>query len=88
MVTKMNDMNLIHGRTITAMVNDNTSVKEMLQMMGVNPTDEVVNELMNKFALEGNEVTMEGLYSFLKDKTVLSSLKLDNVKIASIVDMR
>jgi hypothetical protein len=88
MVTKMNDMNLIHGRTITAMVNDNTSVKEMLQMMGVNPTDEVVNELMNKFALEGNEVTMEGLYAFLKDKTVLSSLKLDNTKIASIVDMR
>jgi hypothetical protein len=34
----MNEINLIHGTNICAMVNDNTSVKEMLQMMGVEPT--------------------------------------------------
>ena len=50
----MNDMNLIHGRNICAMVNDNTSVKEMLQMMGVDPTDEMVNDAINYFALNGD----------------------------------
>lgn len=86
----MNDMNLIHGRTITAMVSDNTSVKEMLQMMGVEPTEELINEAMNKFALNGGQITMEGLYEFLKDKTVLSKLKFhgENTKVASIVDAR
>ena len=49
----MNDMNLIHGRNICAMVNDNTSVKEMLQMMGVDPTDEI--EAMSTIEYEGDE---------------------------------
>lgn len=65
-----NDINLIHGRSICAMINDNTSVKEMLQMMGVDPTDEMVNDAMNHFALNGNAVTMETLSDFLKEKGI------------------
>lgn len=80
----MNDMNLIHGRSICAMVNDNTSVKEMLQMMGVDPTDEMVNDAINHFALNGDNITMESLYDFLKEKDILT----DNQKIASVADAR
>ena len=80
----MNDMNLIHGRSICAMVNDNTSVKEMLQMMGVDPTDEMVNDAINHFALNGDNITMESLYDFLKEKDILT----DNQKVASVTDAR
>lgn len=80
----MSDMNLIHGRSICAMVNDNTSVKEMLQMMGVDPTDEMVSEAINHFALNGGNVTMETLYDFLKEKNILT----DNQKVASVADAR
>ena len=80
----MNDMNLIHGRSICAMVNDNTSVKEMLQMMGVDPTDEMVNDAINYFALNGDDITMESLYDFLKEKDILT----DNQKVASVADAR
>ena len=80
----MNDMNLIHGRSICAMVNDNTSVKEMLQMMGVDPTDEMVNDAINHFALNGDNITMESLYDFLKEKDILT----DNQKVASVADAR
>ena len=77
-------MNLIHGRSICAMVNDNTSVKEMLQMMGVDPTDEMVNDAINHFALNGDNITMESLYDFLKEKDILT----DNQKVASVADAR
>jgi Ca2+-binding EF-hand superfamily protein len=80
----MSDMNLIHGRSICAMVNDNTSVKEMLQMMGVDPTAEMVSEAINHFALNGGNVTMETLYDFLKEKNILT----DNQKVASVADAR
>lgn len=80
----MNDMNLIHGRSICAMVNDNTSVKEMLQMMGVDPTDEMVNDAINHFALNGDNITMESLYDFLKEKDILT----DNQKVSSVADAR
>jgi hypothetical protein len=86
----MNETNLIHGTNICAMVNDNTSVKEMLQMMGVEPTDAVVNDAMNYCALNGNELTMDNLGNYLKQKEVLSTLKFNNKskKIAEVVDLR
>lgn len=86
----MNETNLIHGTNICAMVNDNTSVKEMLQMMGVEPTDAVVNDVMNYCALNGNELTMDNLGNYLKQKEVLSTLKFNNKskKVAEVVDLR
>lgn len=86
----MNETNLIHGTNICAMVNDNTSVKEMLQMMGVEPTDAVVNDVMNYCALNGNELTMDNLGNYLKQKKVLSTLKFNNKskKVAEVVDLR
>lgn len=86
----MNETNLIHGTNICAMVNDNTSVKEMLQMMGVEPTDAVVNDAMNYCALNGNELTMDNLGNYLKQKEVLSTLKFNNKskKVAEVVDLR
>ena len=58
----MNDMNLIHGRNICAMVND----------------------AINYFALNGDNITMESLYDFLKEKDILT----DNQKVASVADAR
>ena len=86
----MNEINLIHGINICAMVNDNTSVKEMLQMMGVEPTDDIINDAMNYCALHGNEMSMDNLGNFLKQKKVLSTLKFNNKskKIAEVVDLR
>lgn len=62
------------GKNIFAMQNNYTSVKEMLQMLGVEPTDEIVNEATEQFALNGDEITMNGLYEFLKTKTIMSKL--------------
>lgn len=86
----MNEINLIHGTNICAMVNDNTSVKEMLQMMGVEPTDDIINDAMNYCALNGNEMSMDNLGNFLKQKEVLSNVKFnnDNKKVAEVVDLR
>lgn len=84
----MNDNNLIHGRTICAMVNDNTSVKEILQMLGVEPTDEVITEATNYCAMNGNDLNLENIYNFLKQKSVMSKLQLKNKKLASVEDLR
>ncbi len=86
----MNETNLIHGANICAMLNENTSVKEMMQMMGVEPTDEIVNDAMNYCALNGNELSMENLGNYLKQKEILSSLKFnnENKKVAEVVDLR
>jgi hypothetical protein len=83
----MEDM-MIRGESILAMVNDNTSVKQMLTMMGVNPTDDVVGEAVTEFSLNGDVITMETLYKFLKEKEVLSKKHLVNNKLASVVDLR
>jgi len=80
----MEDMKMIRGESILAMLSDNTSVKEMLQLMGVDPTDEIVNEATIAFVSNGNNITMEALYDFLKGKQILSS----NEKISSVVDLR
>ena len=84
----MSDTNLIHGRAITAMVNDNTSVKEILQLMGVEPTDEIVNEAMNHFALNGGNMNMSSLHDFLRQKEIMSKYKIDAKKMKRIADCR
>lgn len=84
----MEDMKMIRGESILAMLSDNTSIKEMLQLMGVDPTDEIVNEATTNFISTGNVITMEALYNFLKGKQILSKDNKENVKIASVVDLR
>ena len=62
----MSDM-MIRGESILAMVNDNTSVEQMLTTMGVQPTEDLVNEAVTEFSLNGDTITMESLYNFLKE---------------------
>lgn len=83
----MSDM-MIRGESILAMVNDNTSVEQMLTTMGVQPTEDLVNEAVTEFSLNGDTITMESLYNFLKDKKILSKKYLVNNKLASVVDLR
>lgn len=84
----MSDTNMIHGRSLFAsMKSDATAVKEMLQYMGVEPTDEMINDAMTHFALtSGGDITMSGLYDFLKQKTVMSKYNLESIK--SVKDTR
>lgn len=83
----MSDM-MIRGESILAMVNDNTSVEQMLTTMGVQPTEDLVNEAVTEFSLNGDTITMESLYNFLKEKKILSKKHLFNNKLASVVDLR
>lgn len=83
----MSDM-MIRGESILAMVNDNTSVEQMLTTMGVQPTEDLVNEAVTEFSLNGDTITMESLYNFLKEKNILSKKHLVNNKLASVVDLR
>lgn len=83
----MSDM-MIRGENILAMVNDNTSVEQMLTTMGVQPTEDLVNEAVTEFSLNGDTITMESLYNFLKEKKILSKKHLVNNKLASVVDLR
>lgn len=83
----MSDM-MIRGESILAMVNDNTSVEQMLTTMGVQPTEDLVNEAVTEFSLNGDTITMESLYNFLKEKKILSKNHLVNNKLASVVDLR
>lgn len=64
-------MSLIKGHSILAMCNDNTSVTEMLQYMGVEPTSELVAEAISKFASK-NGFDMKDLYDFLKEKNIMT----------------
>lgn len=83
----MSDM-MIRGESILAMVNDNTSVEQMLTTMGVQPTEDLVNEAVTEFSLNGDTITMESLYNFLKEKKILSKKNLVNNKLVSVVDLR
>jgi hypothetical protein len=85
--SNMSDM-MIRGESILAMVNDNTSVEQMLTTMGVQPTEDLVNEAVTEFSLNGDTITMESLYNFLKEKKILSKKHLVNNKLASVVDLR
>ena len=74
-------MSMIFGKTITAGMNaNNTSVKEMLTLMGVEATDEMTNEAMNFFLQKQEGITMAGLYDFLNQKGVMG--------VAKVVDVR
>jgi len=64
----MNSNTLIHGKRIVAMNADNTSVTQMLHMLGVEPTSEVVAEFM----AQGQDLTMSTLHAFLVSKGIMS----------------
>lgn len=48
-------------------VND-TNVKEMLQYMGVRPTDQVVQEAIGYMSAHAMEINMINLHNFIKEK--------------------
>lgn len=62
---------MIKGHNILAMKNDNTSVTEMLQYMGVEPTTEIVTEAIGKFA-SSDGFDMHDLFMFLKEKGIMT----------------
>jgi len=62
---------MIKGHNILAMKNDNTSITEMLQYMGVEPTTEIVAEAAGKFATSGG-FDMHDLFTFLKEKGIMT----------------
>ncbi len=69
-------MGLLKGHSILAMYNDNTSVTEMLQYMGVEPTSELVAEAVGRFASKGG-FDMSDLYGFLKEKGIMTDSIVD-----------
>lgn len=74
-------MSMIHGKTITAGLNaNNTSIQEMLTLMGVEATDEMTNDAMNFFLQKQEGITMAGLYDFLSQKGIMG--------VAKVVDIR
>lgn len=82
------ELKIVHGKNILAgMVNDKTSVTEMMQYLGVDPTPELVEDAYKNFAQKGNSFDMSSLYDFLKTKSILSSKEEAN-KIAKVVDLR
>lgn len=78
---------LIRGNNIFAMKSDNTSITEMLTMLGVEPTAEMVAAAAGEFGTNGNEFTLTEMHKFLKDKGIMSSVD-SNEKVASVVDVR
>ena len=53
---------------------DETAVKEMLTLMGVNNDDPtIVQEAIGYMSSHGMEVNMNNLYEFLKGKQIMSS---------------
>jgi len=82
---------MIQGKTITAGINaDNTSIREMLTLMGVNPTDQLINGALNFFMMKGDGITMSNLYEFLKQENIMSGLSMveGTEKLAKVVDVR
>jgi len=74
-------MSMIHGKTITAGLNvNNTSIQEMLTLMGVEATDEMTNNAMNYFLQKQEGITMAGLYEFLQAEGIMG--------VAKVVDIR
>jgi hypothetical protein len=85
----MNTNNLIHGKSIFAMESNQTSVTEMLQYMGVEPTEDIVNAAMDYFMKNsGGKVDMEALHQFLLSKDIIKDYNIDTKKVASVIDLR
>lgn len=60
---------IIHSHIICAGYSiDEQHVKEMLQFMGVHPTDELVKEAIGHFSAHAIEMNMTNLYEFIKEK--------------------
>jgi len=66
---KKQEFNPMQSRLIFAGYKvDEEHVKEMLQFMGVKPTDEIVREAIGHMSANAMEFNMTNLYSFIKDK--------------------
>ena len=59
---------MIHGHSIVAMSTDETSVAEIMTLLGVNPTTELVAEAISRF---GNKFDMSSVHDFLQEKQLM-----------------
>ena len=78
---------LIRGKNIFAMKSDNTSITEILTLLGVDPTAENVAAATNEFSQNGGVFTLTDMHKFLVDQGIMSSVDSDK-RIASVVDLR
>ena len=66
-----NQTALIRGKRIVAMSADDTSVAQMLHLLGVEPTSELVAE----YVLENAELDMKHIHAFLVKKGIMSDVE-------------
>jgi hypothetical protein len=68
--------NVIKGRNILGgyQVNEE-SVKEMLSELGVNPTEDIVQEAIGYISKYSMELNMINLSDFLKSKSIIKDLR-------------
>lgn len=61
------------SRLITSLDTNYTNVKQLLTTIGINPSSELVNDIINYFNNENLDFTMKNLYSFLNSKSIVSN---------------
>lgn len=61
------------SRLITSLDTNYTNVKQLLTTIGINPSSELVNDIINYFNNENLDFTMKNLYSFLNSKSIISN---------------
>lgn len=69
---------ILKGNILAGYKVDEESVKEMLTLMGVNPTSEILQQAIGFLSIHSMEFNMSNLNEFLKSKNILS--KKINVK--------
>lgn len=72
-----NENIMLRGKSITAMKTDQTSVAEMLHLLGVRPTDELVLTAVAEF---GDQFDMSSLRDFLVEQGIMSANVVADVR--------
>lgn len=70
------------SRLITSLDTNYTTVKQMLTTIGINPSTELINDVISYFNNEQLDFTIKNLYSFLKSKSLIA----DNRRILKKAD--
>ena len=68
---------MLHGKRIIAMNADETSVSEMMHLLGVKPTTELVMGAIAKF---GGQFDMTSLHEYLVEQGIMSSHNVVDVR--------
>jgi len=73
-----NNNNIIKGKFAFAGYKvDEPHVKEMLQFMGVRPTEDVIQDAIGYMSSNAMEINMTNLYNFIKERG-LNKTRIDN----------